>query len=113
MLDDQTFKIVINPTPLISIGPLIKNKTINNADIHIGKDELNIELKLTSRFIGVFKHFYDDSAYQDISTHYVNLTYEIEIEEIPIYQLNNTKNAKSALSNQFRCSDLINKYSLN
>ena len=49
--------------------------------MRIAKNELNIELKLTPRFIGVFEHFYDDSIYQDVSTHYVNLAYEIEIEE--------------------------------
>ena len=32
------------------------------------------------RFVGVFEHFYDDSIYQDVSTHYVNLAYEIKIE---------------------------------
>ena len=110
MLDDQTFKTVINSTPLISIdllvkkdnkillgkrinkpaqgylfsigGRVYKNETINSAMMRIAKDELNIELKLTPSFIGVFEHFYDDSIYQDISTHYVNLAYEIEIEEI-------------------------------
>ncbi len=46
--------------------------------IRIAKDELNIELKLTSRFIGVFEHFYDDSIYKDVLTHYVNLAYEIK-----------------------------------
>ena len=49
--------------------------------MRIAKNELNIELKLTPRFIGVFEHFYDDSIYQELSTHYVNLAYEIEIEE--------------------------------
>ena len=49
--------------------------------MRIAKNELNIELKSTPRFIGVFEHFYDDSIYQDVSTHYVNLAYEIEIEE--------------------------------
>ena len=110
MLDDQTFKTVINSTPLISIdllvkkdnkillgkrinkpaqgnlfsigGRVYKNETINSAMMRIAKDELNIELKLTPSFIGVFEHFYDDSIYQDISTHYVNLAYEIEIVEI-------------------------------
>jgi len=110
MLDDQTFKTVVRSTPLISIdllvkkdkkillgkrinkpaqgylfsigGRVYKNETINNAMMRIAKDELNIELKLTPRFIGVFEHFYDDSIYQDVSTHYVNLTYEIEIEEV-------------------------------
>lgn len=109
MLDDQTFKTVISSTPLISIdllvkkdnkillgkrinkpaqgyffstgGRVYKNETIDNAMIRIAKNELNIELKLIPRFIGVFEHFYDDSIYQDVSTHYVNLAYEIEIEE--------------------------------
>ena len=109
MLDNQTFKTVINSTPLISIdflvkkdnkillgkrinkpaqnylfsigGRVYKNETINKAMIRIAKNELNIELNITPRFIGVFEHFYDDSIYQDVSTHYVNLAYEIEIEE--------------------------------
>ena len=109
MLDDQTFETVINSTPLISIdllvkkdnkillgkrinkpaqgylfsigGRVYKNETIDNAMMRIAKNELNIELKLMPRFIGVFEHFYDDSIYQDVSTHYVNLAYEIEIEK--------------------------------
>jgi len=109
MLDDQTFKTVISSTPLISIdllvkkdnkillgkrinkpaqgclfsigGRVYKNETIDSAMMRIAKNELNIELKLTPRFIGVFEHFYDDSIYQDVSTHYINLAYEIEIEE--------------------------------
>ncbi len=111
MLDDQTFETVISSTPLISIdllvknnnkillgkrinkpaqsyffsvgGRVFKNETINNAMIRVAKNELNIELKLTPRFIGVFEHFYDDSIYQDVSTHYVNLAYEMDIEETP------------------------------
>ena len=109
MLDDQTFKTVISSTPLISIdllvkkdnkillgkrinkpaqgclfsigGRVYKNETIDSAMMRIAKNELNIELKLTPRFIGVFEHFYGDSIYQDVSTHYVNLAYEIKIEE--------------------------------
>ena len=109
MLDDQTFETVISSTPLISIdllvkkdnkillgkrinkpaqgclfsigGRVYKNETIESAMMRIAKNELNIELKLTPRFIGVFEHFYDDSIYQDVSTHYINLAYEIEIEE--------------------------------
>jgi colanic acid biosynthesis protein WcaH len=109
MLDDQIFKTVIDLTPLISIDILIKkdnkvllgrrvnkpaqgylfsiggrvykNETIDSAMMRIAKNELNIELKLIPRFIGVFEHFYDDSIYQDVSTHYINLAYEIEIQE--------------------------------
>jgi colanic acid biosynthesis protein WcaH len=111
MLDNQTFKTVINSTPLISVdllvkkdnkillgkrinkpaqnylfsigGRVYKNETINKAMVRIAKNELNIELKLIPRFIGVFEHFYDDSIYKDVSTHHVNLAYEIEIDEIP------------------------------
>ena len=110
MLDDQTFETVISSTPLISIdllvkkdnkillgkrinkpaqsylfsigGRVYKNETIDSAMMRIAKDELNFSLKLTPSFIGVFEHFYDDSIYQDVSTHYINLAYEIEIEEI-------------------------------
>ena len=109
MLDDQTFETVINSIPLISIdllvkkdnkillgkrtnkpaqgylfsigGRVYKNETINSAIIRIASNELNFSLKLTPRFIGVFEHFYDDSVYQDVSTHYINLAYEIEIKE--------------------------------
>ena len=109
MLDNQTFKIVLNSTPLISIdllvkkdnkillgkrinkpaqgylfsigGRVYKNETIDSAMMRIAKDELNIELKLMPRFRGLFEHFYDDNIYQDLSTHYVNFAYEIEIQE--------------------------------
>ncbi len=109
MLDDQTFEAVISSTPLISIdllvkkdnkillgkrikkpaqgylfsigGRVYKNETIDSAMMRIASNELNISLKLTPIFIGVFEHFYDDSIYEDVSTHYVNLAYEIEIEE--------------------------------
>ena len=64
-------------------GRVYKNETINNAMIRIAKDELNFELKSSPKFIGVFEHFYDDSIYQDLSTHYVNLAYELKIEEVP------------------------------
>ena len=82
MLDEKIFKIVAQSTPLISIdlivkknnkillgkrinnpskgylfrvgGRVYKNETVNYAMRRIAKDELNIELKLTPRFIGVF-----------------------------------------------------------
>jgi colanic acid biosynthesis protein WcaH len=111
MLEDATFKTILNSAPLISIdilvkkngkvllgkrsnkpaqgyffstgGRIYKNETIYNAMSRIAFNELNIELKSTPKFIGVFEHFYDDSIYENISTHYVNIAYEYEIEEIP------------------------------
>ena len=78
MMDDQTFKTVINSAPLISIDLLVKkdnkillgrrinkpkqdylfstgsrvykNETIDNAMMYIAKGEANIELKLIPRF---------------------------------------------------------------
>ena len=120
MLDDATFKTIIDSAPLISIdillrkdskvllgkrvnkpaqgyffstgGRINKNETIDNAMARIALNELNIELffsipprgvKSVPKFIGVFEHFYDDSIYENVSTHYVNLAYEYEVEEIP------------------------------
>ncbi len=82
MLDDQTFETVISSTPLISIdGRVYKNETVNSVMMRMASNELNISLKLTPIFIGIFELFYDDSVYQNALTHYVNLAYEIEIEE--------------------------------
>ena len=111
MLGDQIFKTVVDSTPLVSIDILLKkdnkvllgrrvnkpaqgyffsigvrinkNETIDNAMARVALNELNIYLKSTPEFIGVFEHFYDDSMYENISTHYVNLAYEYEVEEIP------------------------------
>ena len=107
MLDNKTFKTVVSSTPLISIdllvkkdnkillgkrinkpaqgylfsigGRVYKNESIQQATARIAKTELNIELKLTPKFIGVYEHFYDDGIYKDISTHYINLAYEVDI----------------------------------
>ena len=111
MLDDTTFKIVVDSAPLISIdillrkgdkvllgkrinkpaqgyffstgGRINKNESIDNAMARVALNELNIELKFVPKFIGVFEHFYDDSIYKDVSTHYVDIAYEYEVEEIP------------------------------
>jgi len=40
-------------------------------------------LEVPAGFIGVFEHLYDDSIYEDISTHYVDLVYEVEIDDLP------------------------------
>jgi len=111
MLGDQIFKTVVDSTPLVSIdillkkdnkvllgrrvnkpaqgyffsiaGRINKNETIDNAMARVALNKLNIYLKSTPEFIGVFEHFYDDSMYENVSTHYVNLAYEYEVKEIP------------------------------
>ena len=117
MLDNVIFRDVLNSAPLISIDILVKNKgkvllgkrinnpakgfffstggrifkneLISNAMIRIAKDELNIELKSKLEFIGVFEHFYPDSIFDGISTHYVNLAYSLNVEklsDLPTFQ---------------------------
>ena len=111
MLDDQIFKTVVDSAPLISIDILIKkgnkillgkrvnkpaqgyffsiggrinkNEFIDNAMARVALNELIIDLKSTPKFIGMFEHFYDDSMYENVSTHYVNIAYEYEMEETP------------------------------
>ena len=111
MLDDQIFKTVVDSAPLISIDILIKkgnkillgkrinkpaqgyffstggrinkNESIDNAMARVALNELNIELESIPKFIGVFEHFYDDSIYENVSTHYVDIAYEYEVKEIP------------------------------
>ena len=110
MLDDQIFKTVVDSAPLISIDILIKkgnkillgkrinkpaqgyffsiggrinkNESIDNAMARVALNELNIDLRSTPKFIGVFEHFYGDSIYESVSTHYVNLAYEYEAKEV-------------------------------
>jgi colanic acid biosynthesis protein WcaH len=48
----------------------------------VALNELNIELKSIPKFVGVFEPFYDDSIYKNVSTHYVNIAYEYEVEEV-------------------------------
>ena len=109
MLDREVFRTIVDSVPLISIdillkrgnkillgkrvnkpaqgyffspgGRINKNETIDNAMARIAKNELNIELKTTPEFIGVFEHFYEDSIFGDVSTHYVNLAYKVEIDK--------------------------------
>ncbi len=72
-------------------GRVLKNETIQNAIQRIGKLELGIIQVNNPKFIGVFEHLYDDSIFNAVSTHYVNLAYEIDVsglEDLPKDQHN-------------------------
>ena len=67
-------------------GRELKNEPIKRAIQRIGQLELGIMIDGNPKFIGVFEHLYDDSIFDDVSTHYVNLGYEIEVsclEDLP------------------------------
>ena len=139
MLDNQTFKTVVSSTPLISIdllvkkdnkillgkrinkpaqgylfsigGRVYKNESIQQATARIAKTELNIELKLTPKFAGVFEHFYDDGIYKDVSTHYINLAYEVDINNEILNLPNDQHNEYQWLSiDELLSSKQVHKY---
>ena len=138
MLDDTTFKTIIDSVPLISIdillkkdgkvllgkrvnkpaqgyffstgGRINKNESIDNAMARVALNELNIELKSIPKFIGVFEHFYDDSIYKNVSTHYVNIAYEYEVEEIPDLPAEQHSEYKWFTVNELLKSKQVHKY---
>lgn len=109
LIPTEQFKTVIEYAPLISIdlvtmykdkvllgrrvnkpakayyfttgGIVRKNESFKEAQKRIVKDELGIELNSELKFIGVFEHFYSDSIFDDISTHYVNHGYLLKLDE--------------------------------
>ena len=110
-IDDTVFKDIIEHTPLVSLdlvvknrgkvllgkrvnkpakgywftigGRILKNEKISDTITRIAREELGTVLSNSPRFIGVFEHLYDDSIYEGVSTHYINLVYEVEIDDLP------------------------------
>ena len=78
--------------------------------MRIAKNELNIDLNSTPKFIGVFEHFYNDSIYLNVSTHYVNLAYEIEIEEMPNLPIEQHNEYQWLTINELLKSKQVRKY---
>ena len=138
MLDDQIFKTIVDSAPLVFIDILIKkgnkillgkrinkpaqgyffsiggrinkNETIENAMARVVLNELNIELKSVPKFIRVFEHFYDDSIYKDVSTHYVNMAYEYEVEETPDLPTEQHSQYQWFIVDELLNSDQVHKY---
>jgi colanic acid biosynthesis protein WcaH len=95
ILDDSTFKTVIDSTPLISIdlvvrddsgrvllgqrlnppakgfwfvpgGRILKDESLVDAFMRLTLNELGIELDISSaRYLGLYEHFYSDSIFTD------------------------------------------------
>ena len=65
-------------------GRILKNETLEDAFCRLTEDELNTAFQIDDgSFIGVYQHFYDDSAISDsISTHYVVLAYVLEMDNL-------------------------------
>jgi colanic acid biosynthesis protein WcaH len=65
-------------------GRIFKDEPIKIAMKRIAKNEIGIDLDdYNPEFLGIFEHFYEDSFVgDDISTHYVNFGYKIDVEEL-------------------------------
>ena len=141
MLEDQIFKIVVDSAPLISIDILIKkgnkillgkrinkpaqglffsiggrinkNESINKAIRRIALNELNIELKSKPKFIDVFEHFYYDGIYENISTHYVCLAYELEVDGLTDLPTEQHSKYKWFTVDELLTSKQVHKYTKN
>jgi len=63
-------------------GRILKGEYKRDAFARLVQNELGIALDITNaKFLGVFEHFYDDCIFDDaISTHYVVLGYEINLD---------------------------------
>jgi colanic acid biosynthesis protein WcaH len=109
-LDDKTFQTIIANTPLVSVdlivkhdhkillgkrvnppakgywftlgGRILKGEMIQDAIYRIAKIELGQTIASTPRYLGTFEHIYKNSIYQDTSTHYINLGYEVEVKDL-------------------------------
>ena len=132
LIPTEQFKTVVEYTPLISIdlvtmykdkvllgkrvnkpalgfyfttgGIVRKNETFVQAMNRISKDELGIELTQEVEFIGVFEHFYDDSIFDDISTHYVNHGYLLQLDK----ELTNLPQEQHSEYKWFTIEELMN-----
>lgn len=109
-IEGKIFKRVIENTPLVSVdlivrdeasvllgkrvnrpakgfwftlgGRVLKGEKIDEAIQRIARVELGMELTSVPKFIGVFEHLYDDAIFEDVSTHYLNLGYEVELSTL-------------------------------
>lgn len=111
-LSADDFRVVVDSTPLISIdlvvkspdgrvllgkrlnkpakdfwfvpgGRVLKNERLADAFSRLTDAELGVEIAIQdARYIGLYEHFYDDSALSDtVSTHYVVNAFVITLSE--------------------------------
>ncbi|MGB0217555.1 MAG: GDP-mannose mannosyl hydrolase [Alteromonas oceani] len=63
-------------------GRVQKNERLDKAFLRLTEAELGVAIERSAAtFMGVFEHLYDDSAFDEaVSTHYVVLGYELELD---------------------------------
>ena len=108
-LPADVFKQIIDTTPLVSIdlvvrdtagqvllgkrnnrpaqgfwfvpgGRILKNERLADAFKRLTLDELGCEYDMAqAKHLGLYEHFYDDSIFTDVSTHYVVNAFELVV----------------------------------
>jgi len=110
-IDDALFREIIANIPLVSLdivprnkgrvllgkrrnkpaegywftlgGRILKGERLHDAAKRIASEEIDLTLTVEPRFVGVFEHFYEDAIYEGVSTHYIDLVYEAEVDDLP------------------------------
>lgn len=78
-------------------GRILKNEKVDEAFFRLVKDEIGLALQINqATFLGIYDHFYSDCVFgDDISTHYVVIAYQIELDlnlgDLPLAQHNEYK----------------------
>lgn len=138
-LDDAVFKTVVANVPLVSIdlivrdeegrillgkrvnkpargmwfsmgGRVMKNEAIADAIRRISQTELGVEPASKPAFLGVFEHFYDEGIFEGVSTHYVNLGYEIEVKTLPSLPKEQHSQYRWFTPDELMRSDAVHQY---
>lgn len=93
-------------------GRVLKNEKLADAKKRILKEETDLNInEFNLKFIGVFEHFYKDSFVDDnISTHYINLAYEIDVSYIQALPQKQHNDYIWLTVEEIMASDIVNKY---
>ncbi|MCK9162622.1 MAG: GDP-mannose mannosyl hydrolase [Arcobacteraceae bacterium] len=93
-------------------GRVLKNEKLADAKKRILKEETELNINdFNPKFIGVFEHFYKDSFVDDnISTHYINLAYEIDVSYIQALPQKQHNDYIWLTVEEIMASDIVNKY---
>ena len=93
-------------------GRILKNETMKDAKKRIFKNEIGIDLSFETNFLGIFEHFYDDSVFDNTSTHYINFGYLVQIDSELINLPKEQHNEYKWLSiDELLKSDEVHQYS--
>jgi len=98
-------------------GRIQKDESLDDAFKRLINEELGLNLNIKrheTNFLGVYEHFYNDNVFDDLSsTHYIVITYEIEISNMSLSELPLLQHAEYkwfSIENLLE-SQIVNKFS--